>query len=83
MKLKEMFDEFHEIVGWIGTVLILGAYWMLSTGSLQAESIAYQLANAVGGIFLVYASVKTKDFPLVVLNAIWFFIAVYALVHLF
>ena len=82
MRIKEMFDEAHEIVGWIGTVLILLAYFLLSIGQIQAESALYQMANALGGIFLVYASVKTKDFPLIVLNAIWFLIAVYALLKL-
>ena len=82
MKLKEMFDEFYKILGWIGAILILLAYFMLSMDYMQADSIAYQAANAVGGMLLVCASLKTKDFPLVALNAVWFLIAVIALVKL-
>ena len=43
-----MLDIMMEVVGWIGAVLILAAYAMLTAGKLDAKSPAYQWMNVVG-----------------------------------
>ena len=39
---------FVEIVGWVGALLVLGAYILVSMGRLSGASPAYQWANAFG-----------------------------------
>ena len=77
--LKEMFDEWHEILGWIGTAMILMAYAAVSWEIMLPESLLYQGLNIVGSGLLTYMSLKVKDFPLVFLNAAWALIGVSAL----
>lgn len=75
-KIKEMFDEAHEIVGWIGMFLILIAYGGVSTLYVSADSIGYQIINGAGAAMLIYSTYKTKSYPVMALNIIWLGIAI-------
>tara|TARA_B100000745_G_scaffold79005_2_gene48475 strand:+ start:9511 stop:9768 length:258 start_codon:yes stop_codon:yes gene_type:complete len=77
-KIKEMFDESHEIIGWVGMLLILLAYGGVSTLYVSADSIGYQVVNGVGAAMLVYSTYKTRSYPVMVLNIVWFEIAILA-----
>ena len=67
-----------EIIGWTGAVLILGAYALLSTGRLRAESLTYQLMNIVGAAGFVVNSGWYGALPSAAMNLIWMAIGVYA-----
>ena len=69
-----------EIVGWIGAVLILVAYGLLSAGKLQGRSPIYQGMNIVGAIGFVINSGLNGAIPSAALNVIWVGIGVYALI---
>ncbi len=60
-----------EIIGWIGAVLILAAYLMLSTGRLSGQSRLYQWMNVVGAAGFVLNSGWNGALPSAVLNVIW------------
>jgi hypothetical protein len=60
-----------EIVGWMGAVLVLGAYIMVSTGRLSGASPAFQWMNAVGAGFFVLNTWWHGAMPSMVLNIIW------------
>jgi hypothetical protein len=60
-----------EVVGWIGALLILGAYILLSTGRLDGRSRAYQWMNVVGAAGFVVNSGWNGAMPSAVLNVIW------------
>ena len=64
-------ELFAEIVGWIGAVLILGAYAMLTAGKLQAKSIAYQAMNVVGALGFIVNSGWNGAIPSAALNVVW------------
>jgi len=70
---------FIEILGWIGAVLIIGAYSLNMFGVLKTNSPAYILSNLVGGIFFVANTFVHKAYPSMIVNIIWVFIAVAAL----
>ena len=44
---------FMDALGWIGTVLYLIAYLLISLKKLEGDSLAYQGMNIVAGILLV------------------------------
>lgn len=68
-----------EITGWIGTVLIVGAYFLNINGKIKSNSPVYIMANLAGGIlFSVYTYVH-RTYPNMVVNIIWVVIAVAAL----
>ena len=73
---------FIEIVGWIGAILVLGAYGLLSAGRLPSSSLTYQLMNLFGSMGLATNGFWNGAFPSVGLNIIWMGIAVFALFKL-
>ncbi|WP_309602402.1 hypothetical protein [Sphingomonas sp.] len=71
---------FMEIVGWIGAVLILAGYGLLTAGKVTAKSISYQLMNVVGALGFIANSAWNGAWPSAVLNIIWVGIGVVALI---
>lgn len=70
---------FVEIVGWIGALLVLGAYILVSMGRLRGDSPAFQWMNAVGAGFFVLNTWWHGALPSMVLNIIWSIIGFVAL----
>jgi len=68
-----------EIIGWIGSVLIVGAYYFNINGKLKATSPLYIWSNLFGGLFFVVNTWYHHAFPSAVVNIIWVVIAANAL----
>ena len=64
-------DLLVETVGWLGAVLILAAYGLLTAGRLSADSPVYQAANVVGALGFIANGWWHKALPSTVLNVIW------------
>lgn len=68
-----------EIIGWIGAVLITGAYFLNINGKLSSSSRVYIASNLAGGIFFTINTLVHHAYPSMIVNIIWVFIAVAAL----
>lgn len=68
-----------EIVGWIGAVILIAAYGLVSYGSVDGRSKVYQALNTLAGLLLAANSVWHRAWPSVAVNIIWTGIAVGAL----
>ena len=66
-------------LGAIGPALLLGAYYLVSTGRLSGRSRGYQLMNLVGSAVLVAYSAAFEAWVSVALNVAWGLIASYEL----
>ena len=64
-------DLLIESVGWLGAVLILAAYGLLTAGKLNADSPAYHAANVIGALGFIANGWWHKALPSTVLNVIW------------
>ncbi|ANI76985.1 MULTISPECIES: CBU_0592 family membrane protein [Sphingobium] len=62
---------FIELVGWLGAILVLGAYLLVSMGRLSGNSAAFQWMNALGASFFVLNTWWHGAIPSMVLNIIW------------
>ncbi|QSH39280.1 hypothetical protein JXR01_03175 [Candidatus Kaiserbacteria bacterium] len=82
-RIYSMFDEVHEVVGWIGMLLILLAYAGISLGFITSSTLEYQMMNLIGAAALLYSAAKTKSYPVVALNLAWIGIAIIATSSLF
>lgn len=71
-----------SIAGWIGMVLIILAYFLLSTKKLKFNSITYNVLNIAGGLGLIVSTLVTKSWPVVVLNIFWIGIAIYSIIKI-
>ena len=67
---------FSTIAGCIGAVLILIAYYLVSSEIVTAQSMIYQIMNLFGAAGLAYNTFTQKAWPTLVLNVIWALIAI-------
>ncbi len=68
-----------EAIGWIGAVLIVGAYYFNINGKLKSTSLIYIISNLVGGIFFVVNTYVHRAYPSMIVNIIWVIIAIAAI----
>ena len=78
-----MLDLGMEVVGWIGAVLILTAYGLLTAGKLTAKNPAYQWMNVVGALGFIANSSWNGAWPSTALNVVWMGIGGFALWRMF
>jgi hypothetical protein len=72
---------FMEAIGWLGALLVLLAYWLVSAGRAEARSGRYQALNIGGALGLVANSAWNGAIPSAVVNVIWIGIGVYAVMR--
>ena len=76
-------DVLMEVVGWIGAVLILAGYALLTAEKVTSKSVSYQAMNVVGATGFIANGVWNGAWPSAVLNIIWVGIGVFALIRIF
>ncbi|MEI6553468.1 MAG: hypothetical protein WCO09_02770, partial [bacterium] len=65
--------------GWLGMILILIAYALVSFSMVGAHDLWYQILNGVGALGIVLVSFQKKDYQPGFLNIIWTIVAVVAI----
>jgi hypothetical protein len=68
-----------DVIGWAGAVLVLYAYFMVSTKKLSGDSLHFQAANISGAFCLIINTYYHHAYPSAVVNVIWIGIAFYSL----
>ena len=69
-----------NVLGWVGVVALLSAYWLVSTQKARGDSTTYQGMNLLGAILVLVNSSYYGAYPSVGVNAAWIAIGAYALV---
>ncbi len=69
-----------NISGWIGTALFVLAYYLVSSGKLEATGSRYQWMNLIGAFCLGANVFYEKAWPALGLEIIWATIAIGALI---
>lgn len=67
-----------EVVGWVGALLILLAYLLLSMGRVTGQSLLYQGMNIVGAAGFVINGWWHRALPSAALNILWLLIGAIA-----
>ena len=68
-----------EFVGWVGALLILGAYALVTAARVDARSRTYQWMNVAGAVGLIVNGTANRALPSVFLNVVWLGIGAVAL----
>lgn len=68
-----------DTLGWIGTVLYLIAYGLVSLKKVEGDSVLYQGINILAGILLIVNTFYWRAYPSLGLNAAWIGITVFTL----
>jgi hypothetical protein len=69
-----------EILGWLGSLLVLIAYTMNMNKKLPADSAGYYALNIAGSAFLIINTAYHHAFPSMVVNVIWVIIPVVTII---
>ena len=72
---------FYDIIGWIGMLLVLIAYFLLSTNKIK-NGIAYQIMNFLAGTFMAIGLYPTKAWFSFTLQIILAIVAVSAIIKI-
>ena len=68
-----------QLIGWIGTLLIVLAYFLVSNKKLSGSSKYYQLLNLLGAIAVGVNVFHQQAWPALALQVIWAIIAITSL----
>ncbi len=74
-------EIFIQTIGWMGTALVLAAYFLVSMKKIEADSRVYQGMNLLGVIGVGMNVFHQQAWPAVALQTIWGLIAVFALMR--
>lgn len=66
---------FFDIMGWIGMILVLLAYILLSTNKIK-NGMSYQILNLLAGIFMAIGVFPKNAWFSFALQIIWSLIAI-------
>ena len=71
----------YDILGWIGTILVLVAYLLLSTNKINNGKV-YQLLNLFASLFMAIGLLPKNAWFSFALQVIWGAIALIALIKM-
>ena len=70
-----------DVGGWLGAILLLLAYFLVSTKRVGGTSIRYQGLNVVGSVLVGANAFYYSALPSFSINVVWIMIGVAALAH--
>jgi hypothetical protein len=73
-----------ESIGWVGSLLFIGAYVQISRGAWPARSLRYQVSNGLAALLLVAYSWHKMAYANVFINIVWLAVgatAIIAIMH--
>ena len=72
---------FFDIIGWIGMILVLLAYTMLSTNKIK-NGLLYQIMNLLAGVFMAIGLFPKNAWFSFTLQVIWSLVAIAAIIKI-
>jgi hypothetical protein len=76
-----MYSIVIDSIGWIGSVMVVVAYALNMNKKMASDSVAYYGLNIVGSGCLIVNTIYHHAIPSAVVNIIWVFIALVALIR--
>lgn len=68
-------------IGWLGTVLVLSAYYLVTSERLKPNDDRYDWINLVGATCISINVLYNHALPAVALNAVWALVAIEGLLR--
>jgi paired small multidrug resistance pump len=69
----------HDLVGNLGVLMILGSYFALQVGRIDAKSVGYSALNALGAGSITVSLLFDFNLSAFVVEAAWVAVSVYGL----
>jgi len=77
-----MNTKIPSLIGWLGAILLLVGFALISFGLLPAQSQSYMAINIIGSVCIIINSAYKKDYPPAALNVVWAAIALIAVIKM-
>ncbi|ABG58940.1 CBU_0592 family membrane protein [Cytophaga hutchinsonii] len=68
-----------ECAGWVGAILVLIAFFLISTNRVNANMPVFHWLNIFGAVGLIIHTLYNTAYPSAFVNVIWAGVAVYSL----
>ncbi len=68
-----------DIIGWIGSFLVVVAYALNMFNKMDARSVPYYIMNITGSGCLIVNTIYHQAIPSAVVNIVWILLAIIAL----
>jgi hypothetical protein len=68
--------DLYEVVGWLGAVTVLIAYWLVTR---YGTSMLYHVLNAAGAVGLLVNALHHRALPSTAVNLVWAGIALWGM----
>ena len=78
--MKKKHSLLIQTIGWLGTVLLIGAYALNSFGLLSSVGLVYPLLNLAAGILLGIRVFADRNYSNLILEFFWIGVALVSLV---
>lgn len=72
---------FYDIIGWVGMVLVLVAYALLSTSKIK-QGLLYQILNLLAGLFMAIGLYPKNAWFSFSLQIVWSIVAMVAIIKI-
>ena len=66
----------HDFIGNIGVVLVLGTYLLLQLGRMNAQTLAYSALNGLGAVFILVSLLVDFNMSSFIIEVAWLLISV-------
>ena len=73
--------QWYDWIGILGTLMVLGAFFLLQAGKIHGNRLAYQLLNLLGAAGVLASLVGKFNFPVFLLEGAWIVISLYGIVR--
>lgn len=71
----------HDFVGNIGVLLVVGSYFALQAGKLVSTDISYSIMNGIGAILIMVSLYFDFNLSSFIIECVWLLISIYGLVR--
>jgi hypothetical protein len=75
--------QWYDWIGILGTLMVLGAFFLLQAGKIHGNRLAYQLLNLLGAAGVLVSLSGKFNIAVFLLEAAWIAISVYGIVRSF
>ena len=69
--------EFHDIVGTVGVVLVVGMYSLLQLGKISSERLLFSVLNGFGSAFILFSLYFEFNLSAALIEGCWLVASVY------
>ena len=77
-----MNDLIINTLGWIGSLLLVAAYWLNSKNIINAQTKTYQFLNIVGSLTLMINTFYYGAYASSLVNVVWLLMGLYHIIKI-